>query len=151
MFFWIHHLYICILLEVIGYPIGFAFRFRPDYFVPLVKPVNVFVPLNFFAYILHPVSYPLNPTKKISASLDPFAWILDPLGTGQYLWEYGTGKFATGSPVILILQLNGATGYFEGWLYGATAYFNVGFHWHIRYLQYRFYHTGQRNIFSTDI
>ena len=26
-----------------------------------------------------------------------------PLGTGQYLWEYGTGKFATGPPVILVL------------------------------------------------
>ena len=25
------------------------------------------------------------------------------LGTGQYLWEYGTGKFATGPPVILVL------------------------------------------------
>ena len=49
------------------------------------------------------------------------------VGTGQYLGEYGTGKFATGPPVILILQLNGATGYFEDWLYGATAYFNVGF------------------------
>ena len=36
------------------------------------------------------------------------------LGTGQYLWEYGTGKFATGPPVILVLQLDGATGYFEG-------------------------------------
>ena len=49
------------------------------------------------------------------------------LGTRQYLWEYGTGKFATGPPVILCLQLNGATGYFEGWPYGATAYFSVGF------------------------
>ena len=25
------------------------------------------------------------------------------LGTGQYFWEYGTGKFATGPPVILVL------------------------------------------------
>ena len=25
------------------------------------------------------------------------------LETGQYLWEYGTGKFGTGPPVILIL------------------------------------------------
>ena len=36
------------------------------------------------------------------------------LGSGQYLWEYGTGKFATGPRVILVLQLDGATGYFEG-------------------------------------
>ena len=33
-------------------------------------------------------------------------------GTGQYLWQYGTGKFATGPPVILSLQLDGATTYF---------------------------------------
>ena len=32
----------------------------------------------------------------------------------EYLWEYRTGKFATGPPVILFLQLDGATGYFEG-------------------------------------
>ena len=36
------------------------------------------------------------------------------LRTGQYLWEYGTGKFATGPRVILGPQLDGATGYFEG-------------------------------------
>ena len=36
------------------------------------------------------------------------------LGSGQYLWEYGTGKIATGPPAILVLQLDGATGYFEG-------------------------------------
>ena len=49
------------------------------------------------------------------------------LGTGQYLWEYGTGKFATGPPVILTLRSNGATDYFEGWLNGATDYFNALF------------------------
>ena len=49
------------------------------------------------------------------------------LGTGQYLWEYGTGKFATGPPVILTLCSNGATNYFEGWPYGAMAYFSAGF------------------------
>ena len=47
------------------------------------------------------------------------------LGTGQYLWEYGTGKFATGPRIILVLQLAGASVYFEGWLYRATAYCSV--------------------------
>ena len=41
--------------------------------------------------------------------------------------EYRTGKFATGPLVILGLQLDGATGYFEDWLYGATTYFIEGF------------------------
>ena len=46
-------------------------------------------------------------------------------GTSQYLWEYGTGKFATGPPVNFVPQLDGATGYFEILLYGAAAYFGV--------------------------
>ena len=46
-------------------------------------------------------------------------------GTSQYLWEYGTGKFATGPPVNFVTQLDGATGYFEILLYGAAAYFGV--------------------------
>ena len=46
--------------------------------------------------------------EKKSSNHQPF------LGTSQYSWEYGTGKFATGPPVILGPQLDGATGYFEG-------------------------------------
>ena len=37
------------------------------------------------------------------------------------------------------LQLDGATGYFEGWLYGATAYFSLGFQ------------RGQRLFWSTAV
>ena len=47
------------------------------------------------------------------------------LGTGQYLWEYGTGKFSMGPPVIFTLRSNGATGYFEASVNGATGYFNA--------------------------
>ena len=61
------------------------------------------------------------------------------LGTGQYLWEYGTGKFATGPLVILTLRSNGATGYFEASVYGATYYFNALFQ------------RGQRLFSSTPI
>ena len=49
------------------------------------------------------------------------------LGTGQYLWEYRTGKFATGPPITFVLLLNRATSYFECWLNRATSYFDVGF------------------------
>ena len=59
--------------------------------------------------------------------------------TSQYLWEYGPGKFAMGPPVILSLQLDGATGYFDGWLYGATAYLAVKIQ------------RGQRLFWSTPI
>ena len=44
-----------------------------------------------------------------------------------------------GPRIILVLQLNCATGYFEGWLYGATAYFGVKFR------------RGQRLFWSTLI
>ena len=67
----------------------------------------------------------------------PFLWlfsILSPankrtsrLGTGQYLWHYGTGKFATGPPVIFVPQLDRAIGYFDSWLYRATTYFSKDF------------------------
>ena len=61
------------------------------------------------------------------------------LGTGQYLWEYGTGKWATGPPFIFTLRSNGATGYFEASDYGATGYFNAVFQ------------RGQRLFLSTSI
>ena len=61
------------------------------------------------------------------------------LGTGQYLWEYGTGKFATGPLVIFVPHLDGATGYFESWLYGAMAYSGVRFQ------------RGQRLCWSTPV
>ena len=48
------------------------------------------------------------------------------LGTGQYLWEYGTGKFATGPPVILVLQLDRATAYFiEGFQRGQRLFLST--------------------------
>ena len=47
--------------------------------------------------------------------------------TCQYLWEYGTGKFASGTLISFAHQPDGATGYFEGLVYGATRYFNEGF------------------------
>ena len=57
----------------------------------------------------------------------------------QYLWEYGTGKFATGPLVIFVPHLDGAFGYFEGWLYGAMAYSGVRFQ------------RGQRLCWSTPV
>ena len=40
--------------------------------------------------------------------------------TSQYLWEYETGKFAPGQPVIFVLPPYGATGHFECCVYGTT-------------------------------
>ena len=75
-------------------------------------------------------------------------------GTGQYLWLYGTGKFAAGPLVIFFLQLDGATGYFEGCLYGATGprYCGTG-SWIILRFSGLFHieNTGPEQIYTTGL
>ena len=46
------------------------------------------------------IDFDYRPNLSSSIFSDPVHVIL---GTGQYLWEYGTRKFATGPPVILVL------------------------------------------------
>ena len=62
--------------------------------------------LEVYVQSLLQVSHRLDRTP-ILKTLDKY------LGTGQYLWEYGTGTFATGPLVIFVPHLDGATGYIE--------------------------------------
>ena len=64
----------------------------------------------------NPVNYDVyeNLFTQRGGAYDPLPQNSRNLGTKQYLWEYGTGKIATRPPVIMVLQLDGASGYFEG-------------------------------------
>ena len=74
---------------------------------------------------------PDSPSGRRARAIDPINSLLNYLdvflGTGQYLWEYRTGKFVTRSPVNLVPQSYRTTTYIKGLVYGAPGYFNVGF------------------------
>ena len=52
-----------------------------------------------------------------------FMTTIRPLGTVQYLWQYGTGKLTTGPAVTFDLWAHWAMCFAEATAYGATAYF----------------------------